>query len=270
MDEVRNVTGVLMKFLTPEQKKFYDDNGYVVIDVLTKEQTDELSRDYDDIFKRKADSNLEATWQGDWNKKAGVTQVQSIHGLQMHSAAFTRLLLHEKMLDACEDVMNTSDILLHHTKAHLKPPGTGSPFPMHQDYHYFPFKNDSMIAVFVSLDDADPQNGGLCVYPGSHKLGPQEDCSSVPGWHYLSQEKFPIEKATPLTLKRGQVVIFSYLLIHGSYDNTSDRVRRMFLIQLMGADDTPMADMHRSACQKMVLRGKCLWRLADVTKRFDD
>lgn len=62
-----------MKFLTPEQKKFYDDNGYVVIDVLTKEQTDELSRDYDDIFKRKADSNLEATWQGDWNKKAGTT-----------------------------------------------------------------------------------------------------------------------------------------------------------------------------------------------------
>lgn len=67
-----------------------------------------------------------------------------------------------------------------------------------------------------------------------------------------------------------QVVIFSYLLIHGSYDNTSDRVRRMFLIQLMAADDTPMADMHKSACQKMVLRGKCLWRLADVTKRFED
>ena len=25
-------------------------------------------------------------------------------------------------------------------KAHLKPPGTGAPFPMHQDYGYFPFK----------------------------------------------------------------------------------------------------------------------------------
>lgn len=59
-------------------------------------------------------------------------EVKSIHGLQMYSAAFTRLLLNEKMLDACEDVMETPNILLHHTKAHSKPPGTGSPFPMHQ------------------------------------------------------------------------------------------------------------------------------------------
>ena len=50
----------------------------------------------------------------------------------MHSAIYTKLLLHKKMMDFCEDVMDTPNILLHHTKAHLKPPGTGSPFPMHQ------------------------------------------------------------------------------------------------------------------------------------------
>lgn len=258
-----------MKFLTPKQKKFYDDNGYVALDILTEEEIDELCRDYDIIFKEKAQSNLEATWQGDWNdKKEKMKQeVKSIHGLQMYSATFTRLLLNKKLLDACEDVMETPNILLHHTKAHTKPPGTGSPFPMHQDYHYFPFKKDSMIAVFLSLDAADPSNGGLCVYPGSHKLGPQEDISTAPGYHYLSQEKFPIEKALPLTLTRGQVVIFSYLLIHGSYDNTSDRIRRMFLIQLMSADDIPMAKVHLSDCQKMVLRGHCFSREADIKCR---
>ncbi|XP_066950957.1 phytanoyl-CoA dioxygenase, peroxisomal-like [Macrobrachium rosenbergii] len=259
-----------MKFLTAEQKKFYNDNGYVVLDILSEAEIDELGREYDDIFKRKADSNLEATWQGDWNTQKQQTQVQSIHGLQMHSAAFTRLLMHPKMLDACEDIMDTENILLHHTKAHTKPPGTGSPFPMHQDYHYFPFEKDSMIAVFVSMDAADPKNGGLCVYPGSHKLGPQEDCSNAPGWHYLSQDKFPISKATPLSLKRGQIVVFSYLLIHGSYDNTSDRVRRMFLIQLMSADDTPLAKVHQSDCQRMVLRGKCISRDADIKKRHKE
>lgn len=65
-----------------------------------------------------------------------------------------------------------------------------------------------MIAVFISLDAADPSNGGLCVYPGSHKLGPQEDVSPHVGYHYLNKEKFSIEKATPLTLERGQVWIF--------------------------------------------------------------
>ncbi|KAK7080252.1 hypothetical protein SK128_003718 [Halocaridina rubra] len=256
-----------MKFLTTEQKKFYDDKGYIVLDILNDAEITELSEEYDQIFRKKSDSNLEATWQGNWNDQYKKTQVQSIHGLQMYSAAYTRLLLNSKMLDACEDLMETQNILLHHTKAHTKPPGTGSPFPMHQDYHYFPFEKDSMIAVFISLDAADPSNGGLCVYPGSHKLGPQEDCSSAPGWHYLSQEKFPIEKATSLELKRGQVVIFSYLLIHGSYDNTSDRIRRMFLIQLMSAEDVPLAQLHESDCQKMVLRGNCYSKDADITRR---
>lgn len=256
-----------MKFLTPKQKTFYDDNGYVVLDLLTAEEKDELCEEYDQLFEAKKQFDLEATWQGDWSDQKEKKEVKSIHGLQMHSAVFTRLLLNQKLLDACEDVMETPNILLHHTKAHTKPPGIGSPFPMHQDFHYFPFEKDSMVAVFISLDAADPSNGGLCVYPGSHKLGPQEDISTAPGFHYLSQDKFPIDKATPLTLERGQIVIFSYLLVHGSYDNTSDRVRRMFLIQLMSAEDIATHKIHLSECQGMVLRGRCSSKDADIKSR---
>lgn len=73
-----------------------------------------------------------------------------------------------------------------------------------------------MIAVFISLDASDPGNGGLCVYPGSHKLGPQEDVSTNSGYHYLNQEKFSIEKATPLSLEQGQVssCAMFYLIIY--------------------------------------------------------
>ena len=42
-----------------------------------------------------------------------------------------------------------------------------------QDYHYFPYKHHSMMAIFVHLDDTDPSNGGLGVFPGSHLKGPQ-------------------------------------------------------------------------------------------------
>ncbi|KAJ8673489.1 hypothetical protein QAD02_004751 [Eretmocerus hayati] len=101
--------------------------------------------------------------------------VKQIANLQMHSALFTKLLLHERLLDAIEDIMGTSAILLHHTKAHLKPPSKGAPYLMHQDYPYFPFKKHTMMAVFIHMDDTTPGNGGLCVYPGSHKLGPIPD-----------------------------------------------------------------------------------------------
>lgn len=79
-----------MKILTPEQKKSYDDNGYVSLDILTEEEKDELCREYDIIFKEKAQSNLEATWQGDWNEKKQktVSVVHShfiLHCFQSHS-----------------------------------------------------------------------------------------------------------------------------------------------------------------------------------------
>ena len=89
--------------------------------------------------------------------------------LKMHSAVFTKLLLNTKLLDAVEDIMETENIVLHHTKAHLKPLEKGAPFPMHQDYHYFPYEKDSMLAIFIHLDDTTPENGGLAIYPGSHR-----------------------------------------------------------------------------------------------------
>ena len=64
-----------------------------------------------------------------------------------------------------------------------------------------------MIAVFISIDASNVKNGGLCVYPGSHLLGPQDDVgiTQSAGHHYIDQKQFPINGATPLTLKKGQV-----------------------------------------------------------------
>lgn len=42
------------------------------------------------------------------------------------------MLLKDTLLEMVADLIGTKDILLHHTKAHVKPPGKGSPFPMHQ------------------------------------------------------------------------------------------------------------------------------------------
>ena len=44
-----------------------------------------------------------------------------------------------------------------------------------------------MLAVFFHLDDTEPENGGLVVFPGSHKRGPQRDKSAVQGVHFVDQ-----------------------------------------------------------------------------------
>lgn len=256
--------------LSKDQLSFYSENGYVLLDnVFSPEEIEECSSEYDKLFQAKQkSSNLEAEWKGDWKEPAAETlTVLSIHNLQCHGAIFTRMLINKNLLDAVSEIIGSPNVLLHHTKAHIKPPGVGAPFPTHQDYHYFPFKKDSMVAVFIHLDDSDVGNGGLTVFPGSHKLGPQENVSDVPTHFYVSQTKFPLETATPLNAKKGQVVIFSYLLVHGSYRNTSERMRRMLLFQMMSAEDEPLDKVHISPCHGMVLRGINPKRNADIENR---
>lgn len=62
---------LIMVGLTKEQLASYDENGYIVLDLLTKDEIEEMSREYDNIFKRKSNFNLEATWKGQWDRPDG-------------------------------------------------------------------------------------------------------------------------------------------------------------------------------------------------------
>lgn len=61
-----------------------------------------------------------------------VSQVLSIHNLQCHAGIFTKMLLNQSLVDAVSELIGSPNVLLHHTKAHIKPPGIGAPFPTHQ------------------------------------------------------------------------------------------------------------------------------------------
>ena len=49
--------------------------------------------------------------------------------------------------------------MLHHSKLFCKPPETGSPFPMHQDWQYFPSVKDTMIAAIIYVSAATDEMG---------------------------------------------------------------------------------------------------------------
>ncbi|XP_068619248.1 probable phytanoyl-CoA dioxygenase [Battus philenor] len=262
--------------LTASEKKFYKDNGYILIsNLFTEDELSRLSQEYDNLFQRKNQSKIESSWVGsdaNFRESDSPYTVKGIQNLQMHHSVFGELLYHKKLLDALEDVMGTKNIMLHHTKAHYKPPEKGASYPMHQDYPYFPYKNDSMVAAFIHLDDSTPENGGLLVYPGSHLLGPLDDVGGreTTQFHYVDQNKFPIEKATPVVAKRGDVVIFSYLLVHGSTANLSTRPRRMLLVQYADAHDAPSGGEPGQPARGLVLRGVNLNRDATLAKRYED
>ena len=162
-----------------------------------------------------------------------------------------RALLDDGFLDVVEAILGP-DIVLHHTKLFQKPPEKGSPFPVHQDWGYFPTEKDTMIAGIIHVSEATDAMGCLRVYPGSHRLG------RVPGT--LGQEeseflaKYPLEKATPLEARPGDAVFFHYFALHGSMPNRSKKVRKTVLAQLYAGDDCVEAgNIHPD--EHLVLRG---------------
>ncbi len=63
----------------------------------------------------------------------------------------------------------------------IKPPGKGSPFPLHQDYPYFPHQLTTMGAAIFHFDNAPLEKGCVRVVPGSHKKGPLPHLPKVDG-----------------------------------------------------------------------------------------
>lgn len=243
--------------LTGEELEFYRENGYLLVKgLLTSEEAAECRRECHALAERlSAQQSIDATWG---SARAAVaeakeTKVLHCHNVQFYSATFTRLLVHDRLTGIAADIIGSPNVQLHHTKMFIKPPEKGSPFPMHQDYPYFPHDRHSMIAVILHFDDAPIEKGCVRVVPGSHKLGPLEH-SGEGGWH-LPFEQYPIESATPCPAKAGDALFFSYLTIHGSGLNTSNEARTTLLIQMRDPEDPPTKRVHESRGQGMMLRG---------------
>src|SRR5206468_9469208 len=117
---------------------------------------------------------VEATWGSARTLTQERTQLLHCHSVEFHSAAFGRLILDERLTSVAAELIGTPNVQLHHTKAFIKPPEKGSPFPMHQDRPFFPHERDSMIAAIIHFDDAPIEKGCVRVVPGSHKLGALE------------------------------------------------------------------------------------------------
>ncbi len=242
----------------PGIRHFFDENGYYLARGVYREPAlRQMEETFDRIVGQLEQSGerINARWDSEHTDEldGGASRITHTHNVQRYSARWLQALQEPRFLDVVEHILGP-DIVLHHTKLFQKPPEEGAPFPMHQDWSYFPTRYDSMIAGIIFLSDADADSGGLCVYPGSHKLGRQDNSSGRVPSDLLDQ--YPLEKAQPVDARRGDVFFFSYLTLHGSTPNRSDRYRKTVLAQLHSGRDFVLAkDGRNHVNENLVLRG---------------
>lgn len=237
--------------------KSFARDGYFVARGLFRDRMALLEREFDRICDQidRSGEQTNARWGGAASDAVNGPGrvVQHTHNVQRYSAAWAQLWFDDAFLDLTEQLLGP-DIILHHTKLFQKPAEKGAAFPMHQDWSYFPTLKDTCLAAIVYVSDATDDMGCLRVHPGSHRAGRLANSSGISDIGEV-QRRFPLETATVLDGKAGDVIFFHSLTIHGSRINSSDRVRKTVLCQLYAGDDRidPKGSGHPD--EQLVLRG---------------
>lgn len=133
------------------------------------------------------------------------------------------------------------DFRIFHDQLFCKPAKHGGVVAWHQDFSYWTFtKPMHHLTCWIGLDDASVENGCLYFVPGSHKwgllpiTGLTGDMDAVRNVLTESQLQ-DFDKRLPNELPKGYASFHHPLMMHGSYENRSDRSRRAVVINAMSA-----------------------------------
>jgi phytanoyl-CoA hydroxylase len=220
--------------LTNAQIEFYHEQGYLHIpQVFTPEEIDRLDEHHEFLVREW--SVTEVGWTGPWRLKymdaatEKKSKLTSLHDLHFYSEAWLAAVTQPRLVQAVAALLG-ENVELHHSTMHSKPPQTGHPFPMHQDNAFYEHSNDRYVDVLVHLDDTCHANGEIRFLAGSHKHGylPHiTETADGPCTPHLNTDQYQLEDTVAVPAKRGDVVCFNVMTVHGSHINTTEKVRRL-------------------------------------------
>lgn len=143
----------------------------------------------------------------------------------------------------------------HHNCIMTKQPRHSSATGWHQDIRYWSFEKPELISVWLALDAETPENGGLWLIPGSHRMK-------------LSEERFDDRKffRTDLTendevirtriaarLHPGDVLLFHCLTLHSANSNGTDSTKHSLVFSYRAADNQPLAGTRSTSLPEITL-----------------
>ena len=223
--------------LDTQQIEFYKKHGYLHLPgIFTAAETAALASDLDWLIENWAVES--PGWSGPWRKAYMDAETDqrstlvAMHDLYFYSQAWMRAVTHPALTEAMSDLIGP-EVELHHSTMHVKPPETGHPFPMHQDWAFYQHADGRYVDVLVHLDDTCHDNGEIRFLDGSHKNGPLDHVTQTPDGPctpHLPTDEYRLEDSVAVPASAGDVVCFNIHTVHGSNINQTDRKRRIVRI----------------------------------------
>jgi ectoine hydroxylase-related dioxygenase (phytanoyl-CoA dioxygenase family) len=212
--------------LTAAQVAQFDAQGYVVLPSLVDDETLAQVRAETDRFEDEVAAFLDSVDGG----RIAIAEAGAITfttHLVARSEVLRALSLHPTIAGICADLVGR-DVNLYWDQAVYKKPEKPRRFPWHQDNGYAFVEPQQYLTVWLALTDATLANGCPMVAPGFHRLGTIAHTYVDPlGWECLRDPDGVVAAAIPA----GGAVVFSSLTPHLTGPNTTDEVRKAYILQ---------------------------------------
>lgn len=239
--------------LTNDQIDFFNTNGYLAgIRLLKDDQIDVLSSELGDLIDPNHPGH-DLFYEFHSNESTDPAKVL-FHALGAWRIApgFHDLLWNPAFLMPASQLLGGA-VRFWHDQLFCKPAHHGGVVAWHQDYSYWTRTQPmAHLSCWIGLDDSTVENGCVHYVPGSHRwdllpiTGLANDMQAIQS--VLSEEQKTQFKPVAIDLKAGECSFHHPLMVHGSYENQSDRPRRGTVINVF-------RDGVRSASNDPLLEG---------------
>ena len=119
----------------------------------------------------------------------------------------------------------------------FKQPGIGGQVVWHQDSSFLHTEPDSVVGLWLALEDATVENGCLWALPGGHLGALKSRFVRAPGGGVTTivhdPSPWPDQRFVPLETPRGTLVVLHGRLPHGSAANRSARSRHAYSLHVI-------------------------------------
>jgi phytanoyl-CoA hydroxylase len=229
--------------LNQSQIDEYNKVGAIVVpNVLTQDEVRRLRHVTDEfVEKARAVVQHDEIYDLEDTHTPQQPRVRRIKSPHLHHPTYADLVRQEKIIAVLQALWGPN-IRFDTAKLNMKSAGFGAAVEWHQDWAFYPHTNDDLAAVGIMMDDMELANGPLMIIPGSHK-GPVFDhhtdgrfCGAMDP----ATREIDYAKAIPLTGAAGSITVHHVRAVHGSAPNTSNKERRLLLLQYRAADAWPL------------------------------
>lgn len=236
--------------LTAEQVAFYHEHGYLAgVKVLTDEQIEKLRAELAEFFTPNHQGH-ELWYEYHTNESARPdTVLFHALGAWRIRPGFHDILWHPAFTVAASQLLGGA-VRFWHDQLFCKPARHGGVVAWHQDYSYWtrtvPMQH---LTCWIGLDESTRDNGCVHYVPGSHRwtllpiTGLAGDMDAIR--EVLSDEQWQqFNRPVAVELKPGECSFHHPLMVHGSFENRTDRPRRATVINatldgVQSASDQP-------------------------------